>query len=526
MKSISLNTKILILTLGPFIIFNSLFLVSSYFSTKDALILEKRQEISDVLDSALGVLDALDKRVKSKGMTLKEAQILASEYLTNMRYGKNGDDYVWVNDFVPNMVVHPKKSLVGKSLSAFKDKAGKPLFNDIVALAKAQDKGYINYLWTDKSDPTKFSPKLSYIHSFKPWGWILGTGIYLNDVNDYIFNLMVKSILTTIAGLTFMALLITFSIRKGISNPLLKIAEQLRATSLEVTNGATETKHTSEFLSQMTHDQASSLQETVSSIDEISAMINRNTDSAQESKVTSEQSKKVATSGKVTVDEMLSSIGDITESNTNVMKNMEDSNSQISEILTVIREIEDKTKVINDIVFQTKLLSFNASVEAARAGESGKGFSVVAEEVGNLANMSGVASEEIKSLIDQSIKRVEEIVSNTTGMVDKLIVEGKSTVDKGTQKANECKEALDEILQNIDQVNVKVIEISDACGEQSAGVTEITKAMQMLDQLTHKNSEAANQASDAADTLEIQAENLDSAVGSVIELVNGKSNLS
>jgi methyl-accepting chemotaxis protein len=89
---------------------------------------------------------------------------------------------------------------------------------------------------------------------------------------------------------------------------------------------------------------------------------------------------------------------------------MNKSNDEISSIVKVIAEIGDKTKVINDIVFQTKLLSFNASVEAARAGEQGKGFAVVAEEVGNLATMSGKAAEEISSMLGDSMGKVELIV--------------------------------------------------------------------------------------------------------------------
>ncbi|MDD0852258.1 cache domain-containing protein [Halobacteriovorax sp. GB3] len=521
MKKLSLNTKVLILALVPFIVFNLISLTSSYVSTKDALIKEKKFLLEDVILTAESVLQAYVNEVKEGRLTEKEAKGLAANYLRTLRYGRDKDDYLWVQDFEPRMIFHPKSSLEGKSLVEFKDKGGKLFFNEMVDVVKKQDHGYVDYLWTDKKDPKKHVPKLSFVKAFKPWGWILGTGIYIEDVNEYIFNLMAKFIGFSILGMVVMAFIISFAIKKGVSAPLLLIANKLKQTAVEVTKGSNETLETSKQLNNSTQNQASSLQETVASIDEISAMINRNSDSAQMSRQTSSESQSAAEDGKATVDDMLQSIREITDTNSHVMNKMEESNRQIEEILNVIKEIDDKTKVINDIVFQTKLLSFNASVEAARAGESGKGFAVVAEEVGNLASMSGKASEEIRSLIDQSIKRVEDIVSGTTSMVEGLIKEGTATVEKGTSKAQDCKMALDGILRNVMSVNEKVGEIAIACGEQATGVDEITKAMRLLDQVTHENTQAAQQTSSNAEQLRKQAENLDGVVVNVIELVNG-----
>lgn len=352
--------------------------------------------------------------------------------------------------------------------------------------------------------------------------WVLGTGIYINDVNDYISALMMKYIAFSAIGIFAISFLISFVIKRGVSKPLLEIADNLRASAQNVTKGSDTTFDTSKVLSEATSHQASSLQETVASIDEISAMINRNSDSAQNSRETSVRSQSAAEDEKRTVDEMLDAIHDISNSNSKVMNRMTHSNTQIGEILDVIKEINTKTSVINDIVFQTKLLSFNASVEAARAGESGKGFAVVAEEVGNLATMSGKASEEIRSLIETSIKKVEGIVSETTSMVDVLIKEGKEKVEGGTSKARECKDALDAILGNVVEVNSKVTEIAEACREQSLGVDEITRAMRLLDSVTHQNNQAASSASASAESLKKEAEKLDQVVFEVIGLVNGQ----
>jgi methyl-accepting chemotaxis protein len=196
----------------------------------------------------------------------------------------------------------------------------------------------------------------------------------------------------------------------------------------------------------------------------------------------------------------------------NSMRDINESNAQIGEIVKVIREIDSKTKVINDIVFQTKLLSFNASVEAARAGEHGKGFAVVAEEVGNLAAMSGGAAEEISSLLESSIQKVESIAGLT-----------KTKVEGGTVVAQDCGSVLDDIVKSVTSVTKMAGEISSACTEQSQGVQEITKAMNQLDQMTQQNAATSEEAASAAEELSAQAESLNSLVRTLTQAVEGGS---
>ena len=120
------------------------------------------------------------------------------------------------------------------------------------------------------------------------------------------------------------------------------------------------------------------------------------------------------------MERMISSIEGISESNGEIMKEVSNNNSELQTISELIKDIEEKTKVINDIVFQTKLLSFNASVEAARAGEHGKGFAVVAEEIGNLANMSGEAALQISQIIETSVQNVQTMIKKTTTKMESI----------------------------------------------------------------------------------------------------------
>jgi methyl-accepting chemotaxis protein len=333
----------------------------------------------------------------------------------------------------------------------------------------------------------------------------------------------------------YMTLLITISIAGALAvflfglalasklaGSLNEIAVVLEKGAEEVSSAATEIAASSEEVSASVTEQAAALQETAASIQEMSAMVAKNTENCSRSTDTSNESHRAATQGKNVVHEMIQAIDAIHRSNTETMTEIEASNRQISDIVQVIGEIANKTKVINDIVFQTKLLSFNASVEAARAGENGKGFAVVAEEVGNLAQMSGNAAKEISDMLQGSMQRVEGIVTSTREKTERLMALGKDKVEKGSQIAKQCGEVLESIVQNVAIVTQSVGEISTASQEQDHGIREITKAMGELDQATQQNSSACQQTASAAEELSAQSEILRSAVQRLLTTVEGE----
>jgi methyl-accepting chemotaxis protein len=328
------------------------------------------------------------------------------------------------------------------------------------------------------------------------------------------------SVVLMVFGFT-LALIIGFLFSSSISKKLLKIASNLSSGADEVASTSTQVATSSEELAASVTQQASALQETASSIEEMSAMVTKNTESCSKSKGLSDQSFNSANNGKQIVEKVIQSIQEIHNNNTDMMKEIERNNQDILAIVKVISEIESKTKVINDIVFQTKLLSFNASVEAARAGEQGKGFAVVAEEVGNLAQMSGNSAKEIALLLEESTKKVELIVSNTKSKVDRLVVNSNEKIEQGSEIAKECGVILNAIVDNVESVNGVVNEISTASIEQDRGIKEISKAVNQLDQSTQQNSTATQQTANAAQQLSHQAEILRSTVLELLGTVNG-----
>ena len=315
--------------------------------------------------------------------------------------------------------------------------------------------------------------------------------------------------------------LFTFYTTRDLYKSFSSIGSALNNSSQEVGNAATHVAASSEELSQASTEQASALEETAASVEEMSAMVKKNAEGSVRAAHLSKQSEQSALHGQEVVQQMISAISEINVSNNNIMNQVNESNKRMQEIVHVIQGIGQKTKVINDIVFQTKLLSFNASVEAARAGEHGKGFAVVAEEIGNLAQMSGVASKDISTMLDDSINNVESIVKETKTSVEKLIEEGRNKVALGTKVANECGVVLNDIVANISQVTVMSNEISMASDEQSRGVHEVSKAMGQLDRMTQQNATAAQSSAQSAEELSNQSETMKVLVQDLLRTIEG-----
>lgn len=306
---------------------------------------------------------------------------------------------------------------------------------------------------------------------------------------------------------------------------LQQIIENLVRESGRISDTATNLNNSARNLSDSTTQQSSAFQESAVALKEISATVNTTESNTRKLDSNSQVSFDTATQGKVTIEGMLSSMEVINSSNTAMMKQIEEGNKKIGEIVTVIGEIENKTKVINDIVFQTKLLSFNASVEAARAGEQGKGFAVVAEEVGNLAQMSGTAAKEISEMLTTSMSTVENIVNESKSKVETLARDGRVKVEQGIQIAHKCGSALEEIVQQASSINNLISEITTAVKEQSKGIGEVSKAMGLLDQASNQNSITSKETLESSNELRDQVQKLESVIDSLSSMMTSKRSI-
>src|SRR5450830_1886073 len=264
---------------------------------------------------------------------------------------------------------------------------------------------------------------------------------------------------------------------KDMNSSLVNIVGQVRSGTETIATASSEIASGNLDLSSRTEEQASSLEETASSMEELTSTVRQNADNAQQANQLALSASGVAVKGGAVVGKVVETMDAINDSS---------------------RKIVDIISVIDGIAFQTNILALNAAVEAARAGEQGRGFAVVAAEVRNLAQRSASAAKEIKTLIDNSVEKV----------------------DSGTRLVDQAGVAMTNIVSSVQRVTDIMAEISLATQEQSSGIDQINQAISQMDQVTQQNAALVEEAAAAAESLQDQAVQLAQAV-SVFKLAEG-----
>jgi methyl-accepting chemotaxis protein len=244
-----------------------------------------------------------------------------------------------------------------------------------------------------------------------------------------------------------------------------EVVSRVQAAAVEVSHGAEEISQGNTDLSQRTEEQASSLEETASSMEEMTSTVKQNADNASKASQLATAARDQADKGGSVVAQAIRAMTEINDAS---------------------RKIVDIIGVIDEIAFQTNLLALNAAVEAARAGEQGRGFAVVASEVRNLAGRSATAAKEIKGLIQDSVKKVDE----------------------GSLLVTQSGQTLDQIVTSVKKVSDIIGEIAAASQEQSVGIEQVNKAVMQLDETTQQNAALVEQASAASQGMAAQAKAL------------------
>lgn len=244
---------------------------------------------------------------------------------------------------------------------------------------------------------------------------------------------------------------------------------EIRASSGSISTAASEIAQGNTDLSQRTEEQAASLEETASSMEQLTSTVKQNADNAREANQLATSARDQAEKGGDVVGKAISAM---------------------AEINTSSKKIADIIGVIDEIAFQTNLLALNAAVEAARAGEQGRGFAVVASEVRNLAQRSAGAAKEIKTLIKDSVEKVQD----------------------GSRLVDESGRTLQEIVNNVKKVSDIIAEIAAASLEQSSGIEQVNKAVAHMDEATQQNAALVEEAAAASESLDEQAQGLNRMV--------------
>jgi len=312
-----------------------------------------------------------------------------------------------------------------------------------------------------------------------------------------------------------------WKISKQITLGLLTATQNMNLGATQTTTSSRHLSQSSVSLSSVVTEQASAVQETAASLEEIQAMVAKTAENAQVLRQASEAGTEEVQVGSKAVTDLDTAMAEILKTNGEMVGQIEESSEEVSAIVEVINKIAERTKIIHDIVFQTKLLSFNASVEAARAGEHGKGFSVVAEEVGNLAQMSGNAAQEISGLVDESTRKVQAVVSKSRSRVQGVSANSQKQSEMGKVTASRCREAFDTVQAGMDKIAKLVDEVASAGSEQNQGLKQISIAMHRLDQVTQTNSATAQEVAAIANELNHQADRLHQSIEGLDVLVRG-----
>lgn len=334
-----------------------------------------------------------------------------------------------------------------------------------------------------------------------------------------------KSLVYSLFALAF-AIFVLFWISSNFNSNMRRVLESLKNVVEETRSAGAQMVTLSEQLSSASTEQAAAIHQTSSAVVEIESMTRATLSNVSSSKDLSEESSEKTQEAFETMKNLTSAISEISHSNNSVMEQMELSRKEMAEITKIIAQIGTKTKVINEIVFQTKLLSFNASVEAARAGEYGKGFAVVAEEVGSLAQMSGSASKEISDMLDTSINSVKTMSENSNQRLQKVVTASKSKIDVGSQLAGECAESLDEIQKRVLTILETSQSIFQAASEQSKGIEEVSTAIVRIEKLAQQSMNMSKMTAEQSRVLSKQTNALNEISDVVQTVVMGKISVS
>jgi methyl-accepting chemotaxis protein len=267
-----------------------------------------------------------------------------------------------------------------------------------------------------------------------------------------------------------------------VATTLLTDAEQLVHSSQAI-------EHASKEMGNSSQRQNTSSSKVATAITEIDSMVEK---TAEHAKTLSERAKsgtQATSTGLTAVNQMNSVIETSATTLDSLLLQIEQITTQLSGITDFFGQIGEKTKLIDNIVFQTKLLSFNASIEAARAGDAGKGFSVVAEEVANLAKVSGQSSVEIAQMIEAGSQQITALLKSTQETVKTLSATTKAQMTNGREAAERCQIAINEIVSQVSQFGTMAGELRAAAQEQASGVKEVSREIQEIDALTKQTVE-------------------------------------
>lgn len=536
-----------------------------------------RMEIKSEVQSVLAVLQAEYNKAESGEMSEDDAKKEAAEIVRAMRYRDDGSGYFWIDDSDYMLVMHPiLTDKEGTNRYDLEDQNGVMIIQKIMEVCQSPEAGGYNEFYFTKADGVTVAPKVAYSGYFKPWGWAVSTGNYVDDMNEEMSGvkqsigggfkrtsvtlIICGAALLVITGVATMLLgeLVVAPLKKvqkfagklsdgnltedvvvkqnnelgAVADNLNSARKQINGLIKEITNISEITRSAIEECDEYFVNMEKSIDEVDTAVGEISGNITKQADSTMNASgevnaiagcIDSTTKEVAGLSANSDVMRDLSKncsekIEKLVQTNVRTKENVANMHKQAEATNVAAEDIRKAAGLIDAIAEQTNLLALNASIEAARAGESGKGFAVVATEIGGLANQSADAVNEISKIIDNLVEnsakslQVMDAVSDTVDRQVDELLDTRTIFDKLYANLNTCMESIDRIGKMMDDMERQRKSITDVLDTLNALAQDNASSSEETSAMTEEVAETVNKSRKTVSSLKKDIEELQSDI--------------
>jgi len=542
MRNLTLRTRLLLIVV---VVIAGLLLTSvfSAISSKNVMLNGYKEQVRTSVQTTYNQLVYYNSLVSSGKLTLEEAQQQAKAAIRSARYGgtDKASNYFFVYTMEGVGVVPPpaKPEWEGKPLlGTIKDSQGRLTLDDLIGAVKSAPEGYVDSTFP-RAQGGPGLPKLSFVMKFEPWNWMIGTGVYIDDVDSAFQNILLSQAAVALLPLLLVGLLVWMISRSvlgeiggepaaaavvmrriadgdlttsvGAAKPgsllhtlgsmvdaLRQMVAQISESANALVSSAAQINNSASTVANTSHQQSDATASMAAAIEELTVSSSHISDNADRTERYSQEAVQLAGQGGERIRQATSAMQRIAGTVRNASERILSLNEQANQISSIAASIKD-------IAGQTNLLALNAAIEAARAGEQGRGFAVVADEVRKLAERTATATAEIEQMIAGIQGGTESAVAAMSGALPE--------VEQGAQLSDSAAESLGAIEEGAHKTLNRISEVANSTREQSAASESIARRVEEIARMVEETSIAMRGTAQSASGLQGVAVDLKQIVG-------------